>query len=423
VLIAVLAVVVLCLFLLGVPIAFALFAGSLAYLSAGSGIPLAPVGHTVVNSVSDTTLLAIPFLMLAGNLMVKAGAGRRLIDLMAAIAGKPPGGLAVANILATIVVTDVSGSATADTAAVGSVMIPTMVARGYPASFTAALQAAAGSLGVLFPPAISMIVYGAITQTSIRALFAASFIPGFIVAGSYIAFVLWAARTRGYPREGARSVRVILLAFKDAILAILAPVFVVGSIVFGITTPAEAGVIAVIYILALGLFVYRELKLADIPGILAQSVRTTAMVMFVFSAASLLAWTLVLDLIPQQFVALLRPFTDKPFLILLMIGLFMTLLHTVVEPVPAIAAIVPLVFPLTKAAGIDPVHLGIVLMVNAASGMVMPPIGTALLVSASIARVSVDRIFREVIPFFVVASADFVLVAAFPQLTHVFRGS
>jgi len=404
------------LLLLGVPVAFALGVGAAAAL-VESHTSLIIVGQQLFNGLNSTVLLAIPFYMYTGAAMEGSGLADRLIELAKALVGSFRGGLGMVDVVASMFFADISGSATADTAAIGSVMMPGLRKAGYSGPFAAALQSASGSLGLLFPPSISQIVYAYVAQVSPAKLFAASLVPGVLVAISFMLVNYLAALRHNYPRgEGFRFAN-LGRALRHSFWALLTPVLILGGIFSGIVTPTEAGVVAGIYVTLVGFFVYRSLHLRDMPAILRKTVRNTARVMFLLGSALILGLYLTREQVPQAIASHLAGVAHNPLLLLLLINVLLLVAHTMLETIASIIVIVPVLLPLFGIAGIDLVYFGIILLVNSAIGINFPPVGFCLYIGASIAEVPIEAAARAILPFIAMLVVDLALVTLLPQLS------
>jgi C4-dicarboxylate transporter, DctM subunit len=409
-------IVALVLLLLGVPVSVALGVGA-ALALVESHTSLVIVGQELFNGLNSTVLLAIPFYMYTGAVMERSGLADRLIDLAKALVGSFRGGLGMVDVVASMFFADISGSATADTAAIGSVMVPGLRKAGYSGPYSAALQSASGSLGLLFPPSISQIVYAYVAQISPAKLFAASLIPGVMVALSFMVVNYLSALRFNYPRGDSFSLRRLGVALRGASWALLAPILILGGIFTGIVTPTEAGVVAGVYVTLVGFFVYRSLSLRSMGGVLVKTVRNTSRVMFLLGSALILGLYLIREQVPQAVASHLGGVAHNPLLLLLLINLILLAAHTVLETIASIIVIVPVLLPLFGIAGIDLVYFGIILLVNSAIGINFPPVGFCLYIGASIAEVPLEAAARAILPFLAMLVVDLILVTLLPNLS------
>jgi C4-dicarboxylate transporter DctM subunit len=409
-------IVALALLLLGVPVSVALGVGA-ALALVESHTSLVIVGQQLFNGLNSTVLLAIPFYMYTGAVMERSGLADRLIDLAKALVGSFRGGLGMVDVVASMFFADISGSATADTAAIGSVMVPGLKKAGYSGPYSAALQSASGSLGLLFPPSISQIVYAYVAQISPAKLFAASLIPGIMVAFSFMVVNYLAALRFNYPRGDRFSFAQLGRALRGAAWALLAPVLILGGIFSGIVTPTEAGVVAGGYVTLVGFLVYRSLTLRSMGAVLVKTVRNTARVMFLLGSALILGLYLIREQVPQAVASHLGGVAHSPLLLLLLINVILLFAHTVLETIASIIVIVPVLLPLFGVAGVDLVYFGIILLVNSAIGINFPPVGFCLYIGASIAEVPLEAAARAILPFLAMLVVDLILVTLLPNLS------
>jgi tripartite ATP-independent transporter DctM subunit len=403
-------------FALGVPIAMVLGIFSATFLAFSGGIPLSIIAQRAYAGIDNPAFLAIPAFMLTGSLMLVTGMSESLVGFASALVGQIRGGLALADVVASVLFADISGSAVADTAAIGTALMPGMVRRGYDRHFVAAHQAAAGSLGTLFPPSISMIIFATVTSVSVTGLFLSSMLPGILVALTYMVIAYLIARRNGYPREPATSLVEKLRTTVKALPALVAPVVVLGGILLGVFTPYEAGAVAAIYVAVVGL-VLRPRSLLNYGKALVEGAKTSAMVMFIIANASVLAWVMIGQQIPQQVAGFVGGLTSQPVPILLMLCALLIGLSIFLEPPAILIAVVPILLPIVTGAGVPALQFGVIVMVTTAIGMLLPPIGITLLVSVAIIESSIERAARAAIPYVLAATIDLVLVIVFPQLT------
>jgi C4-dicarboxylate transporter, DctM subunit len=414
-----LVVMLLLFFALGVPIAIALGLLTVVAFSSLNDFSLMVIPQRMFVGLDSFTLMAVPFFMLAGAIMHAGGIALRLVNFASALVGWIRGGLIPANVLASIIFADMSGSAASDTAAIGNVMLPGMVKRGYEKNFVTALQAAAGSLGVQFPPSSGMLLFAFVANVSVAHLFMASFIPGFLVAGSFAVTGLLIARRRNYPAEPWVGFKHLGKAFLKSIWALLAPIIILGGILGGIFTATEAGVVAVVYSLIISIFFYRELPIQKISEVITIGAVNTSRVMFIASSGMLLGWYLASQQIPQDIAAGLFSITKDPFWILVIVNLFLIAIHTVLETGTSILVVIPILLPAMLAAGIDPIHFGIIVAINSALGMILPPIGICLFVSSAITNITLEDVTKAVWPFALANLAILALVTACPWIVRI----
>jgi C4-dicarboxylate transporter DctM subunit len=402
---------------LGLPIVWAILAATLLYMGlSDGGYTFEGMALSFVGGIEPFHLLAVPMFILAGELMGRGGVSNRLIDFAAKILSFLPGSLGVVTVSSSMVFAGVSGSAVADSAAVGGVMIPGMQRRGYTASYAAALVAVAGTIGIIIPPSIPMIVFAFLAGTSVKDLFLAGFIPGILFGVALIAWSMFVARRNRWD-PGARLAPVgeIARSFLACLPALLMPVIILGGIFGGVFTPTEAGAVAIAYALLVGFWVYRELTLDQLPAILLQSFITSASVMLVIGATTALAWVITLEGVPFVLVDAIRAVTQSKEVFLLIVNVLLLILGIFLEPVPALVLTAPLLLPVGKAMGVDPVHLGLIMVFNLALGLFTPPVGGTLFVAAKIANARMGRITRDLIPMFAICLVVLAIVTYLPD--------
>jgi C4-dicarboxylate transporter DctM subunit len=404
--------------LIGVPVGFALSITAVLVLNS-TDIPLDIVPQRLFDGTSSVILIAIPLFMLTGTLMSSGGMANRLAAFMTSIVGRIRGGLGIADVGASVIFADISGSAVADSAAIGSIMIPQMVRRGYSVEFASALQAAAGSLGLMFPPSSTMIVYAWVAGISISGLFLHSFLPGLLVALSFCIVIYYYAVKWGYPREATGGLRAVITTGYDAFLALLIPVIILVTILGGITTPSEAGVIAVVYTLVVGVVAYRTLKPRELYSLIVEASLNASRVTLIIASATLLSWVIATFQGPQKISALILDISHNPYVVLILLNIFMTVLHIMLEGISTILVLVPVILPVLHQLSIDPIVFGIILAQNSALGLLFPPLGFNLYVISSISGVAVERVATAVIPFIVILAADIVTLIFVPQIATV----
>jgi tripartite ATP-independent transporter DctM subunit len=410
----------LALFAAGVPIALALGIAPLPTLF-GLGIPLIAIPQVVFESLDSFALMALPLYVLAGRLMQMGGIAQRLVGFAIAVVGFLPGGLAASVVLTSMLFATISGSSAATAAAIGSVLIPEMEKQRYPRPFAAAVTASSGELGVIIPPSVPMVIYAVITNVSISDLFIAGFLPGLLIGGSLIATTTVLAKIRGYGNSAAFEFRPWLCglaaAFRRAFLSLLMPIIVLGGIYGGVFTATEAAVVAVAYALVIGIFVYGEIKIRDLPRIFADSAITASVVMIIVGFAAMFAFSLSLLQAPQQIGAALASVSNSPAVFLLLVNLFLLVVGMFMETFAAIIILAPILAPIAISFGIDPVHFGLIVIVNLAVGMVTPPVGVNLFVACGIARISMEQLMRPLLVFLVVLVADLAVITYVPALS------
>lgn len=409
---AVICAVFFALALLGMPLVWALLLTTVATIGIfGMSYPLEAIFLSYISSLEPLHLAAIPLFIFTGELITHGGVGRRLIDFARSLLAFMPGGLGVVTVSACTMFGSVSGSAVADSAAIGSIMVPRMAERGYPRAFAAALIAVAGTIGVLMPLSIPLLVYGFVGNVSIRELLVSGVFPAFTLAFVLILLCVWKGRSLGCDLGGVMpSRREISKSFLAILPASGMPVVILGGILTGIFTPTEAASVAVFYGLVLALFVYREIRPAQVPGMLLQSFRTSAVVMLVVGATGALSWLITVEQIPASLAQAILNIAENKYVFLFLLNLALILVGIFLEPLPSLMLTAPLFIPTAKAFGIDPVHLGLIMVFNLVIGLYTPPVGGTLFVAAKIARVGMVAISRELIPMFILALCVLFLV-------------
>lgn len=411
-LIAALSLVIL--MLAGVPIVFALGLSSVLALYFASDVPLMVVAQRMVGQIDSFALLAVPFFVLVGEVMERGGIARRLVRVASCLVGHLRGGLAQVNIVTSMLFSGISGASAADASAVGSLLIPAMAKRGYKRAFAAALTASAATMGPLIPPSTLAIIYGAIANISIGKLFLAGLVPGILVGvGLMIAVHLFAVRL-DLPVEGKTSLTELRDALRDAAWALLVPIIVVGGILVGIFTATESGAVAAIYSVIVSMFVYRELRASELPGIFVRSAVTTGMVMIVIAAAGVFAWILASQNLPFLLRDAVLAVTENSYVALLIILVLMLAIGCVMEIVAAGIIMIPVLYPLARHFGFDDVHFALLIIMTMAIGAVTPPVGVTTFITMGIAGTSLSETTRYLWPFLVVLILVLALVALVP---------
>ncbi len=375
----------------------------------------------IYTSLNKFPLAAIPFFILAGNIMETGGISRRLVDFAKAVVGGVQGGLSATCVLTCMIFAAVSGSSVATTFAIGAILIPALVQHGYPRSYAAALQASSAELGVIIPPSIPLIIYGVSAEVSIGELFIAGIGPGILIGGALMTFVLVYARIHGYGKQDRENRLPLIAATRKAAFALLMPVIVLGGIYGGVFTPTEASVAAVFYALFVGLIVHREIGLADLGNILRKSVMSSTVILFIIANAGLFSYLITRAGVPDQIGEFLRANLDTPMMFLLGVNAALFIIGMFIETSAAIIVLAPILVPVAAAFGIDPVHLGIVMVVNLALGMVTPPFGVNLFAACTVAKISVDAIVGKLIPFVLVVLACLLVITYVPDIALALR--
>ena len=368
-------------------------------------------------AINKFPLAAIPFFILAGNLMESGGISTRLVDFAKSIVGGVQGGLGATCVLTCMIFAAVSGSSVATTFAIGAILIPALIKHGYPTNYAAALQATAAELGVIIPPSIPMILYGVSAEVSIGELFISGFGPGLLIGGALMVFVIVYARIKGYGKGDKEGKLPFLLATRKAILALFMPVIILGGIYGGVFTPTEASVVAVFYAFIVGVFVYRETRFSDLPRVLKKSVISSAVIMFIIANAGLFSYLITRAGVPDRIAAFLVEILQSPVLFLLGVNAALFVIGMFIETSASIIVLAPILAPVAVHFGIDPVHFGIIMVVNLALGMITPPFGVNLFAACTVARISLDQIIPRLLPFVLVILVCLMAITFMPFIS------
>ena len=407
--------------LAGVPLLYALLGTTVGVIVvAGLSHPLETIFLSFIGGVEPFILIAVPLFIFAGEILSSGGVGRRIVDFARALLGFLPGGLGVVTVASCLMFGGVSGSAIADTAAIGSLVIPAMIQRGYSRGFAAALLAVAGTLALLMPLSIPFLVYAFISGVSMRQLSMAGIVPGLIAAVALMAVCVWHGRRTGCDSGDARlSAREVWTATRAAGPALLMPLIIVGGIWSGFFTPTESAAVAVVYGVAVSLVLYRDITVRDLPRLLVNAFQTSATVMLVIGATGALAWLITAEQVAVQMAAWIKLVASEPWMFLLLVNVILLLLGIFIEPLPALLLTAPLLLPLAKTFNVDLVHLGVVMTANLAIALYTPPVGGTLFVAAKLAKAGIGEITRALWPLLVAAIAALFVITYVPSLTTV----
>ncbi len=395
-------------------------------LAAIVGIQIADVNMLVAvkemfSSINKFPLAAIPFFILAGNLMETGGISRRLVEFAKSLVGGVQGGLPMTCVLTCMIFAAVSGSSVATTFAIGAILIPALIKHGYPTPYAAALQATSAELGVVIPPSIPMILYGVAAEVSIGELFIAGVGPGLLIGGALMLFVWLWCKWKGWGKDDGDGRLPVGRATWQAAWALLMPVIILGGIYGGIFTPTEASAVAVAYALVVGLVIYREIRIADLWPILKKSVISSSVIMFIIANAGLFAYLITRAGVPDAIGQWLKLVLDNPLLFLLGVNLALFLIGMFIETSAAIIVLAPILAPVAAFFGVDPVHFGVIMVVNLALGMITPPFGVNLFAACTVARISLDRIVSSLVPFVLVVLCCLAVITYFPAISLALR--
>ena len=368
-------------------------------------------------AINKFPLAAIPFFILAGNLMESGGISTRWVDFAKSIVGGVQGGLGATCVLTCMIFAAVSGSSVATTFAIGAILIPALIKHGYPTNYAAALQATAAELGVIIPPSIPMILYGVSAEVSIGELFISGFGPGLLIGVALMVYVIVYARIKGYGKGDKEGKLPFLLATRKAVLALFMPVIILGGIYGGVFTPTEASVVAVFYAFIVGVFVYRETRFSDLPRVLKKSVISSAVIMFIIANAGLFSYLITRAGVPDRIAAFLVEILQSPVLFLLGVNAALFVIGMFIETSASIIVLAPILAPVAVHFGIDPVHFGIIMVVNLALGMITPPFGVNLFAACTVARISLDQIIPRLLPFVLVILVCLMAITFMPFIS------
>ncbi len=405
------------LLVLGVPIAFSMGLSASIAIIGFSNLPTLLVAQRMYSGVDSFTLMAIPFFMLAGEFMEVGGLTRRLVKFSKSVIGHVTGGLGMVDILTSVIFAGVSGSAAADTAAVGSMLIPAMKKEGYPRGFCAVLQATAGSLGPIIPPSLTMIIFASLTKISISDLFLAGVIPGIMIGlGCGIITYIYAKKhgIRGSSKRS--SIKEILVASKDSIFALFMPIIIIGGIVLGVFTPTEAGVVAVVYSFLVGKFVYKEYTFKDIPNVIIRAASFTAMAMMIIAGAAIFSWLVAYVKLPAFVIGYLTQLTDSPYIIMFLLVVFLLFVGMFIETLSATIITAPILMPIAIQYGIDPIQFALIMVIVLVYAGVTPPVGGVLFITMGISESKMKEVLPYLGPFLGIVAVVVALLIFFPQI-------
>lgn len=405
------------LLVMGVPIAISLAGSCLLYVLLTGRVPDVVVMHRMINGVDSFPLLAIPFFILAGNLMNNGGITVRIFDFAKALMGWMRGGLGHVNVGASIVFSGMSGAAVADAGGLGTIEIKAMKDAGYDEEFSVGITAASSTIGPIIPPSLPMVIYGVMASVSVGQLFVAGLVPGLLMGLVLMAMITIISRRRGYTRDAVFSLPVLGHTFKRAFLSLLTPVIIVGGIMSGAFTPTEAAIAAVVYALVLGGVIYRSLTWRRLLKVSMETIETTAVILLIVAGASIFAWILTSNQVTQHVVTLLGPFADNPIATLIIINLVLIVVGCFMETIAAITILVPVLLPVAVTAGVDPVHFGVIMVLNLMIGLLTPPVGMVLYVLSRVSGISFEKCMRGTLPFLVPLVIALLLVTFIPAIS------
>ena len=388
------------LIIIGAPIAIALGGSSALWVYLSKSVPDFTILHRMVMGVDSFPLLAIPFFILAGSLMNEAGLTSQIFNFAKAVVGWLPGGLGHVNIGASIIFAGMSGTAVADAGGLGTIEIKAMTDAGYDIDFSVAVTGASSTIGPIIPPSLPMVIYGVMASASIGKLFIAGFIPGLLMGLALAVMVAYYAHKRHYPRDAKFSFKQLGVSFIEGLPALMTPVIIIGGIASGIFTPTEAAIASVVYALILGL-VYRTLNLKKLIAVSMETAETTAVILLIVAGASIFAWVLTANQVTEKFAALVLGITENKYLLLLVINILLLIVGCFMETIASITILTPVLLPVVMKLGIDPIHFGVIMVLNLMIGLLTPPVGMVLFVLTRVAKIPFDRIVRATLPFII----------------------
>jgi len=415
-LITIIIIFILTLFM-GIPIAFILGIGSLVYLIFYSNMPLVIIGQSLFQGVDSYVLLAVPLFILAGQLMNRTGITKDLLKFTDLLVGRLPGGLAQVNIVASIFFAGLTGAAVADTAAIGSILIPAMKKQGYSAEYSAAITTTSSIIGPIIPPSIIMVIYGSITGMSIGALFMAGFVPGILIGLGLMIMAIHYAIKENHPRR-KKSIpwREATRITKNSLIALMFPVIIIGGILTGKFTPTEAAAVACGYAFLVGIFIYKKLTIKSIIDSLSESAVTSAVILLIISTAKLFGLFLALEHVPEQVAVIMTAITTNKYVFLLIMNIFLLFMGMIMETGANVILLAPILLPIALNYGIHPLHFALVMLVNLNIGLTTPPLGVCLFVAAPIAKTSMEKIVVRVIPLVAMEIVVLIMITYIPEL-------
>ena len=401
---------------IGMPIAFALLVCGIALMHSLDIFDAQIVAQNIINGADSFPLMAVPFFMLAGEIMTKGGLARRIVNVALTLVGHARGGLGYVAILASVILSSLSGSAAADAAALAALVVPMMVAAGHSKMYSAGLVSAGSVIGPVIPPSIGFVLFGVVGGVSISKLFLAGIFPGLLLALGLCIAWWWVAKHEDAKRQPRASWMQVLHALVDGFWALMLPIIIIVGLRFGIFTPTEAGVVVAVYSLFVATCIYRELKLKDLYGVFLSAAVTTSVVMFLVAAALVSSWLITVAEITQQVVELLRPFMDNKILLMLVIMVVAVIVGTALDMTPTILILTPILMPVIREAGIDPVYFGVLFIINNSIGLITPPVGVVLNVVCGVSNISMEDIIRGVWPFLLAQLGVLLMLVLFPWL-------
>ena len=404
---------------LGMPIAFALLLCGVALMVHLDQFDAQILAQNLINGADSFPLMAVPFFMLAGEIMNTGGLSKRIVDIALALVGHIKGGLGYVAVVAACILSALSGSAVADAAALSALLVPMMVKAGHSKSTSAGLIAASGIIGPVIPPSIGFVIFGVAANLSITKLFLAGLVPGLMIGVALSIAWWWVVRRESVVPPPRASRSDMIRTFREGFWALLLPVIIIFGLKLGVFTPTEAAVVAAVYSLIVAVFIYRELKFSQLYAVFVTAAKTTAVVMFLVAAALVSAWLITIADLPGKVVELLEPFMGNQILLMFAIMILVVIVGTAMDMTPTILILTPVLMPIVKAAGIDPIYFGVLFIVNNSIGLITPPVGTVLNVVAGVSRISMEDLMKGVWPFLLAELLILLLMILFPPLVMV----
>lgn len=401
---------------IGIPIAFAMGTSALMFIMV-EGIPLSMVAQRFFSNTQSFAFLAIPFFILAGNLMVQGNIAQRIIDVANSMVRQFPGGLGCVSVVTSMGMAGVSGSSVADAASTGSVLIPEMKRKGYSASFSAAINASSSVVGIIIPPSSTMIIIAWLANLSVAEMFLAGVIPGILIGLTYLVVTVIISLKRGYPREKRPTFKEFIINVGNASWALVLPIFLIAAIVFGIATATEAAALAAVYSFLIGMIIYRSLDMKKIYTALKDTVYGTTVVMMIVCTSTIFTWVLISEGIPRLIANGLLGLGLPDWLLLLIMVLILLVAGMVMDLVPNLFLFIPIFFPIATGIGMEPMHFAIVMLCSLALGLFTPPVGTTLFISCHLAKIGIEDTYKDLIPYFVAGAVVVFLITYVPSLT------
>ncbi|OPF64550.1 TRAP transporter large permease subunit [Hydrogenophaga sp. H7] len=405
--------------MIGVPISFSLLLCGAALMWHLNMFDAQILAQNLIEGSNSFPLLAVPFFMLAGEIMNAGGLSKRIVAFAMALVGHVRGGLGYVAIMAAVIMASLSGSAVADAAALAALLLPMMHTAGHDKARSAGLLSAASIIAPVIPPSIGFVIFGVAANVSISKLFMAGIVPGVLLGAALCLTWWWVARKENVKPPARKTRAEVFRSLRDALWALGLPIIVVVGLKFGVFTPTEAAVVAAVYALAISLLVYRELRISQLYGLFLAAAKTTAVIMFLVAGAMVSAWLITVAQLPAQLVDLLQPLLDSPTLLMFAIMILVIIVGTAMDMTPTILILTPVLMPIVKAAGIDPVYFGVLFVMNNAIGLITPPVGTVLNTVAGVGKISMDDVTRGVWPFMIAQFALMFLMVLFPQIVLV----